>query len=251
MKKIFLVILAFALVLPLQAQHKRRSDPSAHHITPSADRSAVSPYQGCKNYGKSIAVFGGSLSVNKESDTAKQIWADLLGAEVVTYGVGGAGFSIDQGYSIQYQVDTAGVHDVYVLWASTNDFNGGRPVGRWKDYTELDGYDTSRLSTQCGGINYCIKKLYFFTSLRFFTRDSGHNPYSADINKAGASFADYVSAQIECCRYHGVAVLDQFSIQGVDEHNYQLFYLPDRLHMNAEGYRRIGPVQAAFLANGL
>ena len=260
MKKIFLVIIAFALVLPLQAQHKHRSDPSAHHITPSADRSAVSPYQGCKNYGKSIAVFGGSLSVNKESDTAKQIWADLLGSEVVTYGVGGAGFSIDQGYSIQYQVDTAGVHDVYVLWASTNDFNGGRPVGRWKDYTELDGYDTSRLSTQCGGINYCIKKLreknpaaeiYFFTSLRFFTRDSGHNPYSADINKAGASFADYVSAQIECCRYHGVAVLDQFSIQGVDEHNYQLFYLPDRLHMNAEGYRRIGPVQAAFLANGL
>ena len=117
MKKIFLVILAFALVLPLQAQHKHRSDPSAHHITPSADRSAVSPYQGCKNYGKSIAVFGGSLSVNKESDTAKQIWADLLGSEVVTYGVGGAGFSIDQGYSLQYQVDTAGVHDVYVSMA--------------------------------------------------------------------------------------------------------------------------------------
>ena len=37
---------------------------------------------------RTIAVFGGSLSVNKESDAAKQIWADRLGATVTTYGVG-------------------------------------------------------------------------------------------------------------------------------------------------------------------
>ena len=198
--------------------------------------------------------------MNKESDAAKQIWADLLGADVVTYGVGGAGFSIDQGYSLQYQVDTAGVYDVYVLWASTNDFNGGRECGTWQDYTEYDGYDSSRLVTQCGGINYCIKKLreknpaaeiYFFTSLRFFRRDSGYNPFSKDVNKTGKSFAEYIDAQIQCCNYHGVPVLDQFRVQDVDIHNCGLFYLPDSLHMNQAGYRRIGPVQAAFLANGL
>ena len=197
--------------------------------------------------------------MNDESDAAKQIWADLLKAQVTTYGVGGAGFSSMQGYSIQRQVDTAGVHDVYVLWASTNDFNGGRECGSWQDYTELDGYDESRLATQCGGINYCIlalrrknpqARIYFFTSLRFFRRDSGHNPYSTDVNATGLNFADYVKAQIECCRYHGVPVLDQFSLQDIDEHNFETFYLPDKLHMNADGYRRIGPVQAAFLANG-
>ena len=233
--------------------------PSEHTLKPSACRPARSPYQGCKNYGKSIAVFGGSLSVNKESDAAKQIWADLLKAKVVTYGVGGAGFSCEQGYTLQKQVDTADVFDIYVLWASTNDFNGNRPVGTWQDYTEADGYDESKLVTQCGGINYCVRKLreknpaahiYFFTSLRFFGRDSGHNPFSEDVNQAGHTFADYVQGQIDCCRYHGIPVLDQFSVQDIDEHNYTLYYLPDQLHMNEDGYRRIGPVQAAFLANG-
>ena len=203
-------------------------------------------------------MFGGSLSVKKESDAAKQIWADLLNAQVITYGVGGAGFSSEQGYSLQQQVDTAGLYDVYVLWASTNDFNGGRECGTWRDYSEYDGFDESRLTTQCGGINYCIRKLreknprariYFFTSLRFFRRDSGFNPYSTDGNATGLNFAEYVRAQIECCRLHGVPVLDQFSIQDIDRGNCAEFYLPDMLHMNQEGYKRIGPTQAAFLAN--
>lgn len=260
MKRIILAILALAAAYSVQAQHPSwKPDPAAHHLHPSLSRPAVSPYQGCRNYGKSIAVFGGSLSVNKESDAAKQIWADLLNAQVITYGVGGAGFSARQGYSLQRQVDTAGVHDVYVLWASTNDFNGNRECGTWRDYTELDGYDESRLDTQCGGINYCIRKLreknpdaqiVFFTSLRFFGRDSGYNPYSTDRNAAGHTFADYVRAQIECCRYHGIPVLNQFELQDVDVNNYSIFYLEDKLHMNASGYRRIGPLQASFLANG-
>ena len=260
MKRTLLLFALLLAALTLAAQPgARRSDPSAHHLRPSLSRPAVSPYQGCSNYGKSIAVFGGSLSVNKESDAAKQIWADLLNADVTTYGVGGAGFAISKGYSLQKQVDTAGVYDVYVLWASTNDFTGNKECGTWKDYTEFDGYDEARLDTQCGGINYCIRKLreknpdaeiYFFTSLRFFRRDSGYNPFSTDVNEAGKTFAEYVQAQIECCRYHGVPVLDQFSLQGVDIHNYEQYYLRDKLHMNEDGYRRVGPLQASFLANG-
>ena len=260
MKRILLALTLLLAALQLAAQPATwKPDPKAHHIKPSLGRPAISPYQGCRNYGKTIAVFGGSLSVNKESDAAKQIWADLLNAEVTTYGVGGAGFAKSKGYSLQRQVDSAGVYDVYVLWASTNDFTGDKECGSWKDYTEYDDYDASRLDTQCGGINYCIRilreknpdaEIYFFTSLRFFGRDSGHNPYSTDTNVTGKTFADYVQAQIDCCRYHGVPVLDQFSLQGVDEHNYKSFYLRDKLHMNEAGYRRIGPLQASFLANG-
>ena len=259
MKKLaILLALAAFLAVPAQAQ-KRQSEPSSHIIKPSAKRPAVSPYQGCRNYGKSIAVFGGSLSVNPESDAAKQIWADLLNARVTTYGVPGAGFASSRGYSIQKQVDTAGVHDVYVLWASTNDFMGNEDCGAWLDYTGQDGYDESRLDTQCGGINYCIRKLreknpdaaiYFFTSLRFFRRESGYNPYSSDVNDTGETFAAYVESQIQCCKYHGVPVLDQFTLQDVDIHNCAQFYLDDKLHMNEAGYKRIAYTQAAFLANG-
>lgn len=234
-------------------------DPSAHTLRPSSKISRKSPYRASKNFGKRIAVFGGSLSVNPESDAAKQIWADLLGAEVVTYGVGGAGFAREQGYSLQRQVDEAEVFDVYVLWASTNDYMNGRECGTWQDYTVIDGYDVSRLSTQCGGINYCIKKLleknpraeiYFFTSLRFFSRDSGCNPFSSEVNPTGKTFADYVQAQKDCCAYYGIPVLDQFSLQGINRFNVGLYYKEDLLHMTEEGYSRIGPVQAAFLAGG-
>lgn len=242
-----------------QQLQTRTPKPEEHHLVP--DRKAVkeSPYKGHKNYGKSIAVFGGSLSVNQESDAAKQLWANLLNAEVTTYGVGGAGFSNLQGYTLQRQVDMAGVYDVYVLWASTNDFNNNRECGTWKDYTALDGYDKSKLSTQCGGINYCIKTLleknpdaeiYFFTSLRFFGSDAGHNPFSTEPNKTGKTFADYIEAQKACCAYYGIPVLDQFNLQGINEFNVGRFYLGDKLHMNEEGYRRIGPVQASFLSDG-
>ena len=240
----------------LRNQH---SHPEEHHLVP--DRKAVkdSPYKGHKNYGKTIAVFGGSLSVNKESDAAKQLWANLLNAEVTTYGVGGAGFSSQQGYTLQQQVEDAGVYDVYVLWASTNDYTNSRECGTWKDYTALDGYDMSKLTTQCGGINYCIKTLleknpnaeiYFFTSLRFFGVDAGHNPFSTEPNKTGKTFADYIEGQKACCAYYGIPVLDQFNLQGINEFNVEKFYMEDKLHMSEEGYKRIAPAQAAFLADG-
>ena len=237
----------------------RRPEPEKHHLVPDRKAAKNSPYKGHKNYGKSIAVFGGSLSVNNESDAAKQLWANLLNAEVTTYGVGGAGFSSEQGYTLQRQVEDAGVYDVYVLWASTNDYNNSRECGTWQDYTVYDNYDKRKLTTQCGGINYCIKTLleknpeaeiYFFTSLRFFGADAGHNPFSQEPNKTGKTFADYIDGQKACCAYYGIPVLDQFNLQGINEFNVDLFYLGDKLHMNEDGYRRIGPVQAAFLADG-
>ena len=212
-----------------------------------------------KNYGKSIGVFGGSLSVRQESEVAKQIWKDMLNVTVKNYGVGGAGFSSTAGTSIQTQVDGAGVHDIYVLWASTNDCTLSKEVGEWTDYTRFDNYDESKLTTQCGGINYCIKKLYeknpnaeiyFFTGLRFFSAEYGYNPYSKTTNGAGKTFSEYVEAQKRCCEYNGIPVLDQFNLQGIGLFNYTLYYNSDKLHMNEEGYKKIGYIQAEFLKNG-
>lgn len=244
---------------PAGPEWKPKPNPSAHTLRPNPEVAQNSPYKASKNYGKRIAVFGGSLSVNPESDAAKQIWADLLNAEVVTYGVGGAGFAREQGCSLQFQVDTAEVFDIYVLWASTNDYNNSRECGTWQDYTAFDGYDPAKRSTQCGGINYCIRKLleknpraeiYFFTSLRFFNQDAGNNPYSTAPNKTGKTFADYIEGQKACCAYYGIPVLDQFNLQGINRFNAACYYDADMLHMKKEGYRKIGPVQAAFLANG-
>jgi len=205
--------------------------------------------------GKSIAVFGGSLSATAESDVAKQIWADRLGALVVSYGVGGAGFALNAGYSLQKQVNNAGVHDVYVLWASTNDLSKST-VGGLFDYSEKDGFDETKLKSQCAGINYCIKKIYeinprarivLFTSLPRFGVDYGNNPYSTEPNKNGFTLYDFVKTQKECCYIHSIPVLDQFFECGFNVYNFKNYYRKDKVHLLKEGYAYIAPMQVEFL----
>lgn len=202
------------------------------------------------NYGKSVAVFGGSVSVIPASETAKNMWRERLGMSVTTYGVGGAGFSSLQGNSLQQQVDKSGVFDIYILWASTNDYTNKRESGSYTDYTEFDGFDTEKLITQAGGINYCIKKIYelnpnatiyFFTSSKAFHERGGYD--SSDPN----GMVNYVDMQKKICELHGIPYLDQFTLGGYNTFNQELFYR-DPIHMNAEGYKKIGALQVAFLA---
>ncbi|MBK0379376.1 SGNH/GDSL hydrolase family protein [Mucilaginibacter sp. SD-g] len=209
-----------------------------------------SAFKSSFNYGKSVAVFGGSVSVIPESDSAKIIWKRRLGMNITNYGVPGAGFSSLQGKSLQQQVDEAGVFDIYILWASTNDYTGHRAIGSYTDYTEFDGYDKSKLTTQAGGINYCIKKIYelnpnatiyFFTSSKAFNDRGGYDPFIAN------GMNEYVKMQKEVCELHGIPILDQFFIGGYNIYNQKLYYR-DPIHMNVSGYKKLGELQASFLA---
>ena len=211
-----------------------------------------------RTFAKTVGVFGGSVSVRAESETAKTIWKRVCGVSVTSYGVSGAGFSSLQGTSIQTQVAGAASKDIYILWASTNDFRNDRECGTWKDYTTEDNFDESKRVTQCGGINYCIKKLlttnpkadiFFFTPMRFFSDESGYNPFSESTNATGKTFAEYVSAMKECCSHYGIPVLDQFNLQGVNEFNYTNYYNTDNVHPTVAGYEKIGYAQAAFILN--
>ena len=202
------------------------------------------------NYGKSVAVFGGSVSVIPVSDSAKNMWKQYLGMSITNYGVSGAGFSSLQGKSLQQQVDEADVFDIYILWASTNDYTNHREVGNYTDYTEHDGYDKKKLTTQAGGINYCIKKIYeinpqaviyFFTSSKAFHERGGYDPFHAP------GMIRYVEMQKKICALHGIPVLDQFSFGGFNLYNKHLYY-HDPIHMNASGYKKVGKLQVSFLA---
>ena len=207
----------------------------------------------------SIGVFGGSLSVFESSNAAKEIWKRVLRIDnIKDYGVPGAGFSSEQGTSVQTQVMSAGVHDVYILWASTNDYNNNKPCGTWTDYTEYDNFDESKLNTQCGGINFAIRqllkinslaKIYFFLPIRFFSTKEGHDPFSSETNGTGKTFYEYIQEQIKCCEHYGIPYLDQFSKCGFNEFNYTNYYVADKLHLTRKGYEKIGYMQAYFLAN--
>lgn len=202
------------------------------------------------NYGKSVAVFGGSVSVIPPSEAAKDMWKERLGMTITNYGVPGAGFSSLQGKSLQQQVDEAGVFDIYILWASTNDFFNDRENGSYTDYTEFDRYDPEKLKTQAGGINYCIKKIYelnpnatiyFFTSSKAFHKRGGYDPFDP------TGMARYVDIQKQICELHGIPYLDQFTLGGYNTYNQGLYYR-DPIHMNEAGYKKLGVLQVAFLA---
>jgi len=223
---------------------------------------AVLACQASPNQGKSVGVFGGSLSSLPESNIAKGLWKKYLYMNIKTYGKGGRGFATNKG-SIQDQVNEAAKHDIYILWASTNDYTGGYPNGEATDYTEFDGFDETKRETQCGGINYCIKKLreknpgsqiYLFTSLKFFGINSnetyGYEMMPISSNSTGLSFYEYTQKQKACANLQHIPYFEQWEVQEgrITPANYLIYYKEDGYHMTEAGYFDIGIHQLLFLA---
>lgn len=207
------------------------------------------------NRKKTVGVFGGSLSCNPESENAKTLWKQHLGMQVTSYGHGGHGFSLLQG-SIQDQVNAADTKDVYILWASTNDYTSQRLAGNVTDYTEADNYNEKNRETQCGGINYCIKtlreknpqaKIYLFGSLPFFATKEGFIENSQVYNSEGLTFYQFVELQRQCAEAQNIPFLDQFHIPILST-NIGTYYKSDLFHMTEQGYADIGVYQLYFLA---
>lgn len=216
------------------------------------DSCATSP-----NYGKSIAVFGGSHSCNTETEATKYMWKKYLGASVTDYGHGGYGYSSLQG-SVQSQVKRAKKHDIFILWCSTNDYTCHREAGTPTDYTEEDDYDTTKLVTQCGGINFCIKflrdkypdsRILMFGSLCIFDTEAGYNKNSSITNHTGYNYYHYIQLQEEIARRQNVPFLDQFEIPALRLETVDKYYsTKDKVHLTKAGYANIAPYQLYFLA---
>ncbi|MDR2533411.1 MAG: SGNH/GDSL hydrolase family protein [Tannerellaceae bacterium] len=187
-----------------------------------------------------IGVFGGSISVRKESETAKNIWRSNLDVKVISCGVEGAGFSSrTHTENIPAQISNARPFDVYILWASGNDVVRGNLgfVGASDDNTQDGGIMKS--------INLARRKnrnalLLFFTSLPRFD-----NPLYR------SRMIQFVDDQIEICNRNNIPCLDLFHLCGFDSANYSAYYLPDGIHMNAEGYRQIGHMQMEFIKESI
>lgn len=240
--------------------------------------SLASRFNAFENYGKTIAIFGGSWAEYAGTRGVLDIWKKVLGTDKVDdYAMGGAGFGNQHQASgiknIQEQVtelcaDDAAPYDVYVLWASSNDFATpaiGERIGTRDWYTDADDYDESKLDSQCGGINYCIKMLseknpqaqiVFFSSCPIFNDRIGYDTTAKKQIKANdgstiqGSFADYIQGQKDCCDRFHIPFLDQWNMLGINEYN-KLAYFPstDLRHMDAYGYTRLAYKQAAWLKN--
>lgn len=217
-------------------------------------------YTQSPNYGKSIAIFGGSFSRIEPSNVCKEYWKQKLDITWVDYGINGAGFSnLAQDPSIQHEIDRCRVqgtqYDIYLLWCSSNDFaKVGDNIGSATDYTEADDFDPDKLNTQFGGMNYCYKQIMemnpdaqilLLTSLPVF--HMGTKGYETNYTDS-IGLQQYVDAQIEWARLHNVHYLDLFRLGGFNSSNYLQFYQPDALHLNDEGYEHLNEITSLFLA---
>ena len=180
-----------------------------------------------------VGVYGGSISSRPASEIAKQKWKNELQISVITHGVGGAGFSNKTEHNVPEQIAVGGVYDIYVLWASSN------------DYLALENTDINNIATQDGGIKLScdlIKAknpdavIVFFTSIPRFDK-----LYIYDKVKY------LVEEQIKTCKELNIPYLDQYSQCGFNQNNYTEYYEEDKVHLTEKGYLTIVNAQISFL----
>ena len=186
--------------------------------------------------------FGGSICQGQTND-AKQIWNDCLAKDsiylqITTCGIGGMGFSSNTVKNVPWQIQNADTFDIYILWCSTNDTHAG----------QIGEIGTTDSTTQSGGLLKSIELIrsrndsaiiLLFTSLPFFSNEDGY--------LSTGKLSQYVNAQKQFCEAYHIPYLDQFSLCGININNYDPYYVSDKLHLTADGYRLVASLQADFI----
>ena len=184
-----------------------------------------------------VAVFGGSFSVIRPSQVAKDEWRKAFGCQVVDFGRGGMGFlngaakTNDIPNQIRKALASKRRFRAFVLWASTNDIHKYTPA------------------QQNEAISNCVAmiragapeaKVLFFASMPC--------PLRREMN---AKLEAFVAGQLATCASLGVPCLDLYHDSGITAENAALYAGKDKFHPNEAGYARIAPLQVAFLRKHL
>lgn len=180
-----------------------------------------------------IGIFGGSVSCRTEGDIIKRDWAQRLGAQIITKGVGGAGFSSLTENNIPSQIKNSESYDAYILWASTNDVVYAT-VGGLNDFDE---------KTQSGGIYKSInliKEKNPEATIIFFGSLPAFNTYYKRIEH-------FVESQKLICDSLNIPYLEQFILCDFTFCNYSNYYFPDTYHLQSSGYLKMAEIQYDFL----
>lgn len=222
--------------------------------------------------GKRVAFLGDSITDKKRVGTTKCYWeylSELLGLQPLVYGINGNQWNgvLKQAEKLlEEQGDSV---DAILIFAGTNDYNAGIPIGEWyvesEVETEVAGPQMEKRKhrepvmsndTFKGRINkvmdylktnFPTKQVILMTPVhRAQARFSDKNiqPDEMFPNKIGVYVEEYVKTIKEAGNVWAVPVIDLNSISGLyplnDSHiGYFHKADTDRLHPNAEGHRRM------------
>lgn len=199
--------------------------------------------QDSPNYKAKVAIFGGSFSVNTESNIVKRYWKNSLRLDITNYGEGSAGYSRKAKKCVQDQIDRATsaakpMYDIYILWCSTNDATARAEIGDKDAFTEADGYAPEALQTQNGGLNYCyakIKKKNPKAKILLLT-SIGVYAWGEQFHADDGLLAKFVDAQIELAEARGMTCVNLFEKIKFTPETYKPYFLSDDVHLNESGY---------------
>lgn len=222
--------------------------------------------------GKKVAFLGDSITDKTHVGTTKNYWqylAEILGLTPLVYGINGNQWNgiLKQAHKLKAEV--AENIDAIIVFAGTNDYNAGIPLGEWYTYSyeettvrgekkEIRKKRTADMNSHTfrGRINEALsylkqnfptKQIILMTPIhRAQARFSNENiqPEEAFPNKLGLYIDEYVEAIKEAANIWAVPVIDLNSICGLypmhDTHT-RYFHdaATDRLHPNAEGHYRM------------
>ena len=222
--------------------------------------------------GKRVAFLGDSITDKRRVGTKKCYWeylTELLGLKPYVYGISGNqmdGVLKQARQLLEEHIDSI---DAILIFAGTNDYNAGVPIGEW--YTE------SEAETEVAGprMEYRkhrepimdnttfkgrINELMNFVKTNFPTKqvimltpvhrgvarfnDKNIQPDELFVNKIGEYVDAYVDAVKEAAGVWAVPVIDLNSISGLyplnDSHvRYFADGTKDRLHPNTDGHYRM------------
>ena len=233
--------------------------------------------------GKKVAFLGDSITDPAQTNRPQRIYwqylADELKLEPHVYAV--SGYQWDRVYKAAQKMKAAmgGEVDAILIFAGTNDYMGGIPLGEWYDVAEEEVYLKGRtlklprrrfskdMNTFRGRINTVMdflktnfpdQQIIVMTPLHRGHYDLGNGnvqPEETIPNALGKHLEEYVAALREAADIWSVPVIDLYRESGLfplnDAYAKCFRYAGpkpmDKLHPNTEGHRRLAKTIGARL----
>ncbi|MDP4271214.1 MAG: SGNH/GDSL hydrolase family protein [Bacteroidota bacterium] len=249
-------------------------------ITPKIEVTAGEKTRQSQWKGKRVAFLGDSMTDKRRVGTTCVYWeylTELLGIEPSVYGISGNQWDGIYKQALKLYDEKGTAVDAILIFAGTNDFNHGIPMGEFFSETTKEtnhnGNQVTRKyrtpimndSTFCGRINkvmsylktnYPQQQIVIMTPIhRGYAKFSEKNvqPDENFSNAQGLYIDAYVNALKQAASYWAVPLIDLYSLSGLypmsDAHA-QYFHDKDTdmLHPNAAGdYRLAKTIQYQLL----
>lgn len=222
--------------------------------------------------GKKVAYLGDSITDMRHVGTTSNYWQYLdlyLGTEAWVYGINGAQWTGVLGQAQKLKAERGDSVDAILVFAGTNDYNSGVPLGDWCSTTNqlvecwgkkmeprarrLPNLDPGTFRGRINAVmdylktNFPQQQIILLTPIhRGYATFGGDNiqPEESYPNARGLYIGDYVNAVKEAANVWAVPVIDLNSVSGLYPLNPgHLRYFhdakTDRLHPNAAGHERM------------